>query len=134
MVTVEIQIVTSTTDPYVRYHGKTIDQPLNSDFWTIQKEAIISTVRGGITHTQKLELENGSHYVIYSNSAAEGYPHNARIIINGELVAEGDITRRNQLKADFSVGIPPTLPPLPIIAFMFLPFAVGVGLVIGSRI
>lgn len=134
MVIVEIQIVTSTVDQYARYHGKTINQPLNSDFWITQKEAIIRTVRGGITHTQTLEMENGSHYIIYSNSAAEGYPHHARININGEQVAEGEITRHNQLRADFSVGVPPTPPPSPALAFMFLPLAVGVGLVIVGRI
>jgi len=106
MVSVEISVIAETTEPYVRYHGKAVDQPLNADFWLTQENKIIGTTSRGLAHTQTLDLADGAHYVIYGNSAAVGYDWQARILINGELVAEGDVDRSTPLRADFTVGVP----------------------------
>lgn len=121
MVSVEIKIVTTETDPYVRYHGKAVDQPLDSSFWTTQPDKIFKTTGSGFTHTQTVELTDGSHYVIYGNSAASSYPWHANIFANGTLIAEGNVDRGNPLRAEFIIGTPPTPTPpaeslLPVVA------------------
>jgi len=111
MVSVEIKIVTTKTEPYLRYHGKAVNQSLDTNFWSTQPDKIITTTGTGFTHTQTVEIADGSHYVIYGNSASAGYMWHAKIFINGTLIAEGDVDRGHQLRADFTIGAPPS-PPL----------------------
>jgi len=127
VVSVEITVIAETTEPYVRYHGKAVDQPLNADFWTTQTDKIIGTTPRGLTHTQTLDLEDGDHYVVYGNSASGGYTWHTKILVNGELVAEGDVDRGTPLRADFTVGVPS--PPAP--TDLILPIALtlsGMGI------
>ncbi len=105
-VSVEIKIVTTETDPWPRFHGKTVDQSLDSSFWTTQFDKVFKTTGSGFTHTQIVELTDGSHYVIYGNSASAGHLWHTKIFINGALIAEGDVDRSNQLRADFTITYP----------------------------
>ena len=111
MVNVEIKIVTTETDPYSRYHGKTVNEPLDPSFWTNQPDAIIIVTPNAFTHTQTVQLTEGPQYVIYGNSAAAGYMWHAKIFINGTLIVEGDVDRGHPLRAEFIIGTPPTPTP-----------------------
>lgn len=104
MVSVEIKIVTMETDPYARYHGRTIDEPLDSSFWDTQGGAQFTLTGSGFTYTEIVELAEGSHYVIYGNSSISSYPWYAQIFANGALIAEGGAYRDRQLIGDFIVG------------------------------
>ncbi len=117
MVSVEIKIVTTETDPYVRYHGKAIDELLDTNFWRTQPNKIIKTTRTGFTHTQTVDLTEKSHYVVYGNSAESDYMWHAKLFINNELIAEGDVDRYHPLRADFTITAPtpPVELPLPAI-------------------
>jgi len=122
MVQVRIRIEASTTvDPYLRYHGKAVNQALNTDFWDTQPEKVIGTTFNSFSHEQTVDLPAGRHYIIYGNSSIEGYEWHARIYVNDRLVAEGDVHRRRQLRADFTVEAPPVpMPSWTIPASIFL--------------
>lgn len=109
MVSVEIRIEATTTEPYMRYQGKSVDQTLASSFWNTQEEKVIGTAGKSFTHTQTVELAEGSHYVIYGNSAATTYVWHSKIFINGVLKAEGNVNRGAFLRANFSAEAAPQL-------------------------
>ena len=111
MVSVEIRIEATTADPWLRYHGKALNQNLEYGFWNTQPDKKIGTTRSNFTHIQTIEVTEGSNYFIYGNSADAGYTWQTKIFIDGVLAAEGDVDRRNSLRADFTVSIPP--PPAP---------------------
>ena len=129
MAKVTISIEASTTkDPYARYHGKAVDQTLDTDFWITQREKIIgiSPVNAKrFTHQQTLDLPPGNHTVEYGNSSMPGYEWTAKITVNGKTVAEGEVTRFKHIKGTFTIGAPPA-PTIP----SWLPLAV-IGGVIG---
>ena len=104
---VTIKIVTTEFDPYMRYHGKAVDQSLDSNFWDTQEDNIIGTTGAGFTHTQTVTVAEGSHYVIYGNSGDDRWPWHTKIFVNGTLIAEGDVHRGSQLRGDFTAGAPP---------------------------
>ena len=107
-VTIRIE-ASSEIDTYTRYHGKAVDQALDPRFWDTQPEKTITVSTRIFSHEQTISLPFGSHYVIYGNSGSvPDYAWRGRIYINGELVAEGDVGRNMQLRADFTVGVPPT--------------------------
>lgn len=109
MVSVTIRIEATSTEPYMRYHGKSVDQALASNFWDTQEEKQIGVAGKSFTHTQTVELAGGSHYVIYGNSAATTYVWPSKIFINGVLKAQGNVNRGAFLRADFTVeAAPPT--------------------------
>ncbi len=111
MVKVEIKIETISNDPYTRYHGKTVNEPLDPNFWETQPDKIIGTSRSRFTHTQTVEIAEGSHYVIYGNSSIIDYPWHAKIFVNGTLITEGNVYRGHPLRAEFIIGTPPTPTP-----------------------
>ena len=102
-------------DPWWRYHGKDIDDPLDKCFWETEPDKVIGTTRSWepFRHSQTVDLPPGEHYVEYGNSADAGYYWKARIYINDELKAEGNVDRHNHLKATFRVeeAPPPPAPP-----------------------
>ena len=104
-------------DPWWRYHGKDIDDPLDKCFWETEPDKVIGTTRSWepFRHSQTVDLPPGEHYVEYGNSADAGYYWKARIYINDELKAEGNVDRHNHLKATFRVeeAPPPPAPPAP---------------------
>jgi hypothetical protein len=59
-----------------------------------------------------VDLSGGSHYVVCANSAPADYWWTARIYVDETLVAEGRVSRGEQLRADFEV-VPPEPPPEP---------------------
>ena len=106
MVKVNIRIESyQTTDTYARFHGKAVDQSLDSNFYETQPGKVIGTAgAAGLIHEQTVDLAEGTHYVIYGNSGyVPDYAWHAKIYINGGLVAEGDVGRRTHLRADFTV-------------------------------
>ncbi len=103
----DVTITTETTpvaDSYVRYHGKSINQSLDTSFWSTQPEKVITTSGSSFTHTQVVGLPDGSNYVIWGNSAASGYIWHTKIFVDGLLVAEGDVDRYHQLRGNFTVS------------------------------
>jgi len=107
---VVIRVVAWTNvDPWFRYHGLAIDQPLNSDFWRSQPEKIVGVTARYFTFTRTVDLESGKHYVIYGNSTTlKDGVWIAEIYINDKLVGrKNDIYRGNFLKVEFEVGKPP---------------------------
>jgi len=102
---VTIKIVTTESDPYGRYHGMTVDQSLNSDFWNTQTDTIFKTTGAGFTYTKTVEVAEGSHYIIYGNSASSSYPWYTKVYVDDVLIAEGNVTRYAQLRADFAVPL-----------------------------
>ncbi len=103
MVTIKI-VATAVADTYVRYHGKSVDEPLDPVFWDTQPDKVIGTTKGALEHTQTVQLAEGPHYVIYGNSAAVGYIWHVQIFVNETLIAEGDVDRGSQLRGDFTAG------------------------------
>ncbi len=107
---VTIKIVTTTSDRYSRYHGLSVDQPLASTFWTNEPAKIFRTSRYGFTYTRIVQVPVGSHYVIYGNSGGSSDPWHTQIFANNNLIAEGDVTRSNYLRGDFTgAEVPPTI-------------------------
>lgn len=113
MPTVKIKITaTSKTDPYVRIHGKAVDEDLNYTFWDTQPEKVIGRASGKFSHTQEVNLTLGDHFVTYSNSGYHYNPWHGKIYVNGKLIGEGNVYRSKPLKVQFTVtGVTPT-PPL----------------------
>lgn len=108
LVTIRIESV-RTTDVYWRSHGKAVDQVLNDDWWITQPEKVIATTGEPLVHEQTLDLADGGHTVEYAASGyVPDYAWHAKIFVNGELKAEGDVGRHTHLKTDFWVG------PLPV--------------------
>jgi len=108
MVTIRIEAV-RTTDTYVRSHGKAVDQVLNDDWWLTQPHKVIATTHMPLVHEETLDLPDGGHTVEYAASGyVPDYAWHAKIFVDGELKAEGDVGRHTHLKADFWVG------PLPV--------------------
>lgn len=108
-VTVKIEAY-SVNDPWVRSHAKGVDQPLdNTGHWQdTQPEKFLGYASGTFTHEQTIDLPTGTHYVEYAASGyVPDYMWHAKIYINGELKAEGDVGRATHLKATFTVGAPP---------------------------
>jgi hypothetical protein len=97
-----------TTDIYLRYHGKAVDQVLNDDWWVSQPHKNIGvTPPQPFTHEETLDLAEGEHTVEYAVSGyVPEYAWHAKIFVNGRLVAEGDVGRHNHLKAEFTVVAP----------------------------
>jgi len=116
-VTIKIE-ATPTTDTLPRYHGKAIDQTLNTDFWLTQKEKMISNPDWGeypegpaydsaFTHTETVTLAEGKHTIRYAPSSSPGYEWKATIYINDESLGEQTgLTRDKQYTAEFTVGEP----------------------------
>ena len=109
MVSVTIRIEATTTEVYMRFHGKSVDQALASQFWNTQEENQIGITSKSLIHTQTVELAEGSHYVIYGNSASAPAVWHSKILINGVLKAEGNVNRGAFLRADFTVEAAPSL-------------------------
>jgi hypothetical protein len=113
---VSIRIEASTTvDPYARYHGLAVDQDLGAyppGFWVSQPGNVVGITVNTFVYTAEVSLPSGTHTVTYGNSAERGYEWNARIYVDGQLVASGTVSRYSFLKATFTVA-PPTPTPTP---------------------
>lgn len=95
-----------TTDVFWRFHGKSIDEPLNNDWWKSQPEKNIGVARAPFVHEETVDLEPGRHYVEYAASGSvPEYAWHAKIYVNERLVGEGDVGRRTHLKVTFLVGL-----------------------------
>jgi len=116
MVEVWVKIISrATTDAWMRWHGVAIDQPLNDDFWITQPKKTVARSWPVFAINWRRDWPVGStHTVEYATS---GYvpdcAWHAKIFINNELVAEGDVGRHAHLKAKFEVKPPPPPPPPP---------------------
>jgi hypothetical protein len=98
-------------DKYSRYHGVTVDQALNKDFYTTQPGAKFAISGSKLTHTFTVTLAKGTHTVEYGNSGycqeLEGYGQlnwGARIIVNEIPLQESEcVGKDNHLKASFKL-------------------------------
>ncbi|GAI29680.1 unnamed protein product, partial [marine sediment metagenome] len=90
----------------------------------------------GFTHTQTVELAEGSHYIIYGNSAASSYPWHAQIFANGTLIAEGDVVRGSHLRGNFTITVPEPPPgePYTVIDDFTVPASLPAGSDVNVRI
>jgi hypothetical protein len=127
MATVKIRIEATSSDEWERYHGVALDQELSTDFWITQPEKVVDIHSPPFNWEKDYDLPSGTHSVTYGNS---GYakepsiapPWHAKIFVNGQQVAEGDVGRDQYLKAQFTVGVPTPTPE------NLLPIAVGAAL------
>jgi len=116
---VNVKIVIAATavgDPYSRFHGKAIDETLNTDFWVSQTYTILRTATGTLHHEQTVDLKAGRHTVEYGVSCFVG-KWVAKITANGKEIASGDITIDKHLVGSFLLGpgfLLPILIPLQI--------------------
>jgi len=96
----------ATTDTYVRFQGKSIDEPLNDDWWLSQPNKNIGIAAGSFTHEQTVDLKQGRHYIEYAASGyVPNYAWHAKIYVNDKLIGEGDVGRDTHLRVDFLVGL-----------------------------
>jgi rhodanese-related sulfurtransferase len=102
---VTIRVETSPVhDSWSRYHGVSLDSPLSTYFWNDEPGKIIKTTPQPFTWEQSYVLDSGSHYFIYSVSSYwPDYYWNAKIYVNNQLVAQGDVGYNHQLQAYFTV-------------------------------
>lgn len=123
-----MKIEASTTrDPYPRYHGKSVDAPLDTWFWSNEPAKVIGTSAGSFTHTQTVT----GQYVEYGNSAERGYEWDAKVYVDGVVRAQGLVSRYDHLRASIAVAVPPERAGAQW-AVVMLPAIVGVGAVIAS--
>lgn len=102
-VTIKVES-TPIQDWYARYHGVSLDEPLDSRFWQTQPEKIIKTTGSAFTWEQTYSLSSGEHYFVYAPSSYwPNYYWNTKIYVNGQLVAQGDTGYNHQLTAYFNV-------------------------------
>lgn len=106
MVSTVVKIASyAITDPYVRDHGRAIDQVLNDDWWASQPHKSIGITKTTFTHEETLDLAIGVHTVEYAASGyMPDYAWHAKIHINGILMGEGDVGRHTHLKIAFKLG------------------------------
>lgn len=103
---VTIRVETSPVgDAYSRYHGVSLDSSLAASFWTEEPGKIIQTTRYAFSWEHTYALDLGSHYFIYSVSSYwSDYYWNAKIYVDDQLVAQGDVGYNHQLVAYFTVS------------------------------
>jgi len=94
----------SPTDRYWRFHGLSIDEPLDEEFWRTQPDKIIGvTSRPAVfIWEEEFDLPAGRHTIFYGNSAyiePARYKWFAKMYVNDNLVAEGEVGRERHLTA-----------------------------------
>ncbi len=132
MPTVKIRIEMTSSDPYWRYVGMTIDKPLRPDFWVSQPGAVIGVAKNGhFDATLEREVSIGRHVIYVGTSGIHRWPWRTRVYVNGKLVASGLTWRGHPVKGTFTVGVP-----LPggKLTLILVPVAVGVGGYIAYRL
>lgn len=131
MPSVKIRIESFTSiDPYPRYHGKSVDSSLDQFFWSNEPSKIIGVAGQAFIHEQTVELSSGSHYIVYGNSGYVSLPYywETKILVDGVIKAQGRTGRDGQLKADFTVGVPPEEKP-PVEKPVVSPWLLGLAAV-----
>jgi len=88
-------------DPWVRYHGLTVDRDLPAGFWE-KGVGVIAVCPTSLCYATRLNLTPGRHYVVYGNSCQAGY-WDTIIKVNGKIIARGNVTATRFLKAEFTV-------------------------------
>jgi hypothetical protein len=130
LATIKIE-ATSTVDTWVRYHGLAIDSELKPSFWTTQQEKIIGTTAPPFTYTTTVNLTNGTHTITYGNSASAGYEWDAKIYVDGKLVASGKVSRDKYLVASVKVEGGKTTPTTPTLTdIQKIAIAVAIAIIV----
>jgi hypothetical protein len=75
----------AVNDPYVRYYGLGIDQPLDRAFWSTQPHKVRDTVVGYFV--DELDIPDTTTYVMVGISAYQGY-WTIRVYVNDKLIGE----------------------------------------------
>jgi len=87
---------------YSRSWGLTTDQPLPVPWWPQYQ---ITVQNSNHTYTTSMTLATGQHYVEFGVSGfVPNYAWHAKIFVNGNFRAEGDVGRFNHLRAYLIVG------------------------------
>lgn len=103
-----------TAIKYPRYHGLSIDEPLDRQFWETQPDKIVTISSRAWYEFFYRDLPEGEHYLIYGNSeysSASGVMWSTNIAVNDSLLAEEiPVDIYNPLRVNFYVGEPPPPP------------------------
>ena len=99
----------ATTDRYVRFHGKAVDENLAEDWWIAKPEQQIGIAFRSFVHEQEVDLKSlRTHTVTYATSGyvppRYDYAWRAKIFANDKLLGEGDVGRNQFLKVRFWLG------------------------------
>ena len=92
-----------TTDTYTRSWGLTTDQPLPTTWWPTYE---VTRQTSNYTYPTTRPFSPGVHYIEFGISGSvPNFAWHAKIFVNGNLRAEGDVGRYNHLRAYFVVGV-----------------------------
>jgi hypothetical protein len=101
---VRIRVEATSNDPYVRYHGLSIDSDLPANFWSVAPGRVVGAGFPPFKYETEVSLPPGDHYVVYGNSADPTYPWTANVYVDEMLVGSGTVHRDKFLKVTFTVG------------------------------
>lgn len=96
---------TPSNDIWDRYHGFSLDEDLNTDFWNSQPEKVINVTGVEFTWQDTFSLSEGVHVLHYAPSCEYPYYYwHAEIYINDNLVVDGDTGFNQQISWAFSIS------------------------------
>ena len=111
----KVRIEAESEDPHLRFHGLSVDEPLNRDFWNTQQQKIIATQ--GSPFSWESEVVETARTVTYGNSGyalpgapAGPWPWHTKMFVNDVLAAEGDVGRDQHLTVTLEEGVPAPAP------------------------
>jgi len=106
---------TTPVDVWARYIGRSVDRPLDREFWRTQPETVIGVTPYGsppktFTYSETLDLDPGDHYVDCATSGyAEEVPDTfwyVELWVNGEYLGKEICGRDRIVRFSFTVGAP----------------------------
>lgn len=124
----EVQITVegdANKDTWMRAHGFSVNEVLETRFWETQPSLKIGTAGLGFSKSMLLDLPAGRHAVTYGVSAHSTTPWNTKIMAGDKVLAEGPNSYGNYLSVSFVVlpggfVVPIRIPviniPMPMIA------------------
>ena len=123
MVKVKITIDAHSGDPYVRYHGKAVDEDLPEKFWVTDPSKKIGIAWRKFHHEQTVDLRPGVHTVTYgvSSPCRDPYFWQTTIKVNDKVVAQGKVCGGQYLTGRFLLGflVPVVIPVPKVVAKVF---------------
>lgn len=105
-IAVEANTEEGNRDPYPRYVGLSIDEPLEKGFYNTQPEKIIGIAFGKFKWEKEVELSPGRHTVQTGVSSWADYKWDTILKANGKVVAQGKTSAsgHNYLSAAVIIG------------------------------